>query len=220
MMPWDMMVTVNGYWTYKFRNTSLDEMFIVTLNKSKPGLTKRQIEFESYISIASSIPSAITVILHAFVGNRFTIHWRALVSLIGMIATFSGIIVLAYMDSDDWATSFLISNLTLAVVINIFRALFRATNSANMGKFPVSYMGSLANGICVGGLIPVLVNIFFLTLKVDIQMAGFACFMFSFLTAIVVLVLFLRMEGLEFYQYYSKLAQEPEDQFGLFCSRT
>lgn len=79
-----------------------------------------------------------------------------------------------------------------------------------MGKFPVKYMGSLANGICMGGLIPVLVNIFFLSLDVDIQMAGFACFLFSFLTAIVVLLLFLRMERLQFYQYYSKLAQEPE----------
>ena len=24
MMPWDMLMTVNGYWEYKFRNGSLD----------------------------------------------------------------------------------------------------------------------------------------------------------------------------------------------------
>ena len=37
MMPWDMMVTVNGYWNYKFRNTSLDD---VEVNGTEPGLTK------------------------------------------------------------------------------------------------------------------------------------------------------------------------------------
>lgn len=26
MLPSDMMVTVNGYWHYKFRNTSLDDV--------------------------------------------------------------------------------------------------------------------------------------------------------------------------------------------------
>lgn len=45
-----------------------------------------------------------------------------------MIITFTGIIVMAYLDSDAWQTAFLISNLTLAVIINIFRALFRAAN--------------------------------------------------------------------------------------------
>lgn len=146
MMPWDMMVTVNGYWYYKFRNTSLDGMTFAPLNSSTPGLTRRQKEFESYISIASSVPSSITVIAHALFGNRFSIHGRAMVieileeirntgklgiskvSLVGMITTFTGIIVLAYLDSDDWATLFLIFNLTFAVIINIFRALFRATN--------------------------------------------------------------------------------------------
>ena len=26
MLPWDMLVTVNGYWHYKFRNTTLDDV--------------------------------------------------------------------------------------------------------------------------------------------------------------------------------------------------
>ena len=38
-----------------------------------------------------------------------------------------------------------------------------------MGKFPVEYMGSLANGVCMGGLIPVLFNIAILSMDVDVQ---------------------------------------------------
>ena len=81
--------------------------------------------------------------------------------------------VLAYLDSDDWTTLFLILNLTLAVIINIFRALFRAVCSANMGKFPVEYMGSLANGVCMGGLIPVVFNIGILSMDIDVQGGSF-----------------------------------------------
>jgi hypothetical protein len=41
-----------------------------------------QKEFESYLTIASSIPSAFTVIMHAFIGNRFGFKSRAVLSLV------------------------------------------------------------------------------------------------------------------------------------------
>ena len=51
---------------------------------TNPGLTKRQKEFESYISIASSVPSAIVVVTHAFIGSRFSTHNKSLFSLVGV----------------------------------------------------------------------------------------------------------------------------------------
>lgn len=174
--------------------------------------------------------------------------WRLYFSRIqiGMIMTFSGIILLAYLDSDDWMTPFLICNLILAVIINVFRALFRAANrcviylsficnaenistndrnlfplrldfplflldtvfcdaSSNMGKFPVIYMGSLSNGVCMGGLVPVMVNILILSMDVNHQMAGFSCFVFSAIVSVLCLILFLNMEKAEFYQFYSSV---------------
>ncbi len=41
MMPWDILVTIDGYWDYKFRNQSLDDMEEEELNNSTdPELTK------------------------------------------------------------------------------------------------------------------------------------------------------------------------------------
>ena len=41
MLPWDMLVTVNGYWTYKFRNESYDDDDEVFPSKWKgPQLTR------------------------------------------------------------------------------------------------------------------------------------------------------------------------------------
>ncbi len=39
MMPWDMLMTVNGYWEYKFRNESFDK-FEDDPNATEPALTK------------------------------------------------------------------------------------------------------------------------------------------------------------------------------------
>ena len=55
----------------------------------------------------------------------------------------------------------------------------------------------------MGGLVPVIVNIVILSMDVNIQMAGFSCFVFSFILAILCLVLFLYMEKTEFYQFYT-----------------
>lgn len=75
--------------------------------------------------------------------------------------------------------------------------------SSNMGKFPVQYMGSLANGICMGGLIPVLLNLLILSMDVDIQMAGFYCFLLSSFIVLLVFGLYSYMRKTEFYQYYT-----------------
>ncbi len=216
MMPWDMLATVNGYWQYKFRNVSLEEqqVYLISdeINRSPAvGLTKRQKEFESYIAIASSVPSFVVVIGHAIVGNRFSVRGKSLVSLIGVGVTYVGIVILAYLDSDDWATLFLVGNLTLAVVVNVFRALLRATSTANMGKFPVKYVGSLANGVCMGGLIPVIFNVAVLGLDVDIQMAGFACFAFSGSFTLIVLALYLKMETLPFYKHFTEADYDSKE---------
>ena len=61
-------------------------------NPDRAGLTKMQKEFESYIFIASSIPSMVIVVIHAFVGNRFSVRARSVLSLAGIIVTFSGVI--------------------------------------------------------------------------------------------------------------------------------
>lgn len=72
-----------------------------------------------------------------------------------------------------------------------------------MGKFPVAYMGSLANGVCMGGLGPVIINIVILSMDVDIQMAGFLCFVFSCGLVIVCMILYLLMERTVFYMHYT-----------------
>ncbi len=101
MMPFNMLVTVDGYWEYKFRNQSYDHV-----DTSAQELTKyeycslfgllygncgyaprEQEEFETYLSIAGAVPSALAVLIHAVIGYRFSINRRSIVSLV-ISATF------------------------------------------------------------------------------------------------------------------------------------
>ncbi len=149
--------------------------------------------FLSYLGIASSLPACFVYLVHSLIGKRFSVHAKALFSLVGMIITFTGFIVLAYLDTSDWTDAFMVVNLVLAVIVNVFRAIFRITNrcggettsvtsrkqtmllftsfcfSSYLGRFPVTYIGNLSNGICMAGLIAVSINIAILGMDVDMQ---------------------------------------------------
>ena len=52
LLPWNILITVNGFWDYKFRNVSLD-----TVNDTSAD-TDLQKLFASYVAIASNVPNA------------------------------------------------------------------------------------------------------------------------------------------------------------------
>ena len=64
-LPWNMLITVSGYWDYKFRNVSLDNATDDSANE----LTDLQLTFASYLAIASHVPNAVFLILHAIFGH-------------------------------------------------------------------------------------------------------------------------------------------------------
>ena len=43
---------------------------------------------------------------------------------------------------------------------------------ANLGTFPVTYMGNVVNGAGMGGLLPSVVNVVILAINADYQVAG------------------------------------------------
>lgn len=86
-----------------------------------------QKEFLSLLGIAGSVPSTVVIVGHAFIGTWVSVHTKSVYSQVGIIVTFVGVIVLAILDTEDWTDVFMALNLALAVIINAFRGLFRAT---------------------------------------------------------------------------------------------
>eukprot|EP00095_Tigriopus_kingsejongensis_P002945 snap_masked-scaffold1679_size31325-processed-gene-0.0 protein:Tk02945 transcript:snap_masked-scaffold1679_size31325-processed-gene-0.0-mRNA-1 annotation:"equilibrative nucleoside transporter 3" len=169
LLPWNILITVNGYWDYKFRNTTQDEI--------GQDQTQVQKEFTAYLSIAANVPNAIFVIVHALIGHWFSMRLRILGS--------------------------------------------QGSASANVGKFPVPYIGNMVSGAGMGGLLPSVVNCIILAIEADFQIAGFYCFLFAEILAIVCLALSIYLERIHFYDYYSTLERplatfNPKEDIGTY----
>ena len=77
LFPWNILITVTTYWNYKFRNISLDNETIETTDEIKDeALTELQKQYNSYLAIASNVPNATLVILHALLGHHFSLKLR------------------------------------------------------------------------------------------------------------------------------------------------
>ncbi len=141
LLPYNMLITVSGYWDYKFRNVTLDN---APPDGEEIPPTQLQKEFISYLAIAANVPNAVCVVLHALFGHLVSMRLRVIGSQvcealrsiklispsrgllqIGQILIFSGITVLAAVNSDSWQSTFLIVNLVAIASFNVFNAVFQ-----------------------------------------------------------------------------------------------
>ncbi len=53
--------------------------------QNPPPLTKYQKEYASYLSIASNVPNATFVLLHALLGHRVSMEKRLVISQMGQV---------------------------------------------------------------------------------------------------------------------------------------
>ena len=132
------------YWDYKFRginhlchlnqnitNCQSDHSSIdINIDgiDHKP-LTPLQIQWNSYLSIASTIPQVIVLMLNAIFGHKISTKLKILTSLIGIVFLFLLTDVMTQINTDNYQNGFLILTLTTAVFISCFIALLQVFKS-------------------------------------------------------------------------------------------
>ena len=72
---WNTLTTVTSYWNFKLRNISNDSNSMNN-TQDENTLTELQKIYNSYLSIASMVPNAIVLILHALLGHKIRIQLR------------------------------------------------------------------------------------------------------------------------------------------------
>ena len=165
LLPWDIAVTVSAYWKDKFKSIPNETGFNDT--NTDGNMNDLQKEFESYVNIAAGAASAPVVVSHLFIGHFMSVHWKTLSTLVrlsrtsirscsilrfifskclqaGITIFFASMSVFAFLDTSGWQSTFMTVSLIHVVLINVCRSAFRATNSVNMGKFPVEYMSAIS----------------------------------------------------------------------------
>jgi len=184
LFPWNMLITVTGYWNYKLRNVTLDDDATPSVGNNGTyeedlKLTELQVIYNSYLAIAANVPNSIAVILTALFGYKYSTKLQIFGSQVMISLLFAIVSALAIVNSDEWQEAFLYTNLALIATLTLFNGVLQGAGSSIYGKFPVEIIGAQPVGSAIGGLAPSLLNILILGVQSDEMLTGFICFLVS-----------------------------------------
>lgn len=203
LLPWNMFITVNAYWDYKFRLlniTSEEEPTPEAANQpSNQELAKL---WPGYCAVASMVPNVTFLILNGLFGHRFKTQPRLLVSLFLVIVFFTFTTVMVKTDTDSWQSTFLYVTLASVVAININAAIFQGGILGVAGRFPPAYMAAVFSGQAVGGIFASGTNVVVLALGASPSDAAFFCFLLSVIFLATAMAAYLVATRSSFYRHY------------------
>ncbi|XP_072484378.1 equilibrative nucleoside transporter 3 isoform X4 [Notamacropus eugenii] len=143
LLPWNFFITAKEYWMYKLQNCS------------SQGASDIQNYFESYISIASTVPSVLCLIGNFLLVNRVSVHVRVLTSLAILLVVFVVITVLVKVDTSSWTFSFFVITIICMVVLSGTATIFNSSIFGLAASFPMRNSQALISAdifiiICIG----------------------------------------------------------------------
>uniref|UniRef100_A0A8C0BCP2 Solute carrier family 29 member 3 n=1 Tax=Buteo japonicus TaxID=224669 RepID=A0A8C0BCP2_9AVES len=136
LLPWNFFITAKHYWMYKLQNCS---------DQAGPA---GQDFFESYISIASTVPSVLCLIGNFLLVNKVPASVRILSSLFVMLAVFLVITVLVKVDTSAWTTGFFALTIGCVVVVSSASTVFASSIFGLSSCFPMKNLQALISGWC------------------------------------------------------------------------
>jgi len=206
LLPWNMFISVVGYWNHKFRllnETSVGEVAAVE------GEQVEEVEVEDlrlvwggYLAVASMVPNVTFLILNGVVGHKFKTLPRLLVSLVLVILSFTFTSIMVKVDTDGWQRDFFTVTLVSVAFINVNAAIFQGGILGVAGKFPPAYMGAVFSGQAVGGIFASGTNVVMLALGASATDAAFFCFVISVVFLLTALVAYAVATRTAFYQHH------------------
>jgi equilibrative nucleoside transporter 1/2/3 len=120
-----------------------------------------------------------------------------------MATLFIGVLILARIDSDEWQEWFLVSTLSIVVMLNVCTAIYQGGLIGVCGKFPPHYMGGMMAGQALGGIFPATVNILVIAMDVEAEDIGFYCFLIAFIFVLLSLVAYCAVQTTDFFRFYA-----------------
>ncbi|XP_022333789.1 equilibrative nucleoside transporter 3-like [Crassostrea virginica] len=196
LLPWNFFITANKYFQYKLRNTTLpwDDGYIKT---------DLQINFESSITVASTVPNVLFNFITAFVASRIPLKGRMVFSNVVVIVLFIITLVLVKIDSDNWQTIFYSFTLLSVIILSAASSVYMASMFGLAGMFPIQYMQAIMSGQAIGGVFAAVANILSIALSgSDERNSAFFFFAIATLTSLASLIGYLSLYTNDFSKYY------------------
>jgi len=211
LLPWNFFISLNGFWDYKFRNTTAQIPYLnfIHIPTDDPPTELSQ-QFTSYLAIASNVPNALFVILNAIYGQKFSLNQRVSFALIGINVMFVVITIMSRVNTDTWQIAFLGVILFLVVLVNVCGAIYQGAVLGAAAKFPSKYMAAAMAGQSVGGIFPVVVDIIVTSIGIPNKDVGFICFLIATTVLVTNLLIFYVSSKTAYFKFY--IREEPIEQ--------
>ncbi|NWS62012.1 S29A3 protein, partial [Chunga burmeisteri] len=206
LLPWNFFVMARHYWMYKLQNCS-DQTGPVGHEASD-----LQEFFESYISIASTVPSVLCLIGIFLLVNRVPASIRILSSLFIVLATFLIITMLVKVDTSTWTTQFFALTIGCIVIISSASTVFTSSVFGLSSHFPMKNLQALISGQAMGGTISAIASLIDLAAAANVTDSALAYFLTADIFIVICIMAYLLLPRLEYSRYYMSDQNESPSQ--------
>ncbi|XP_048363000.1 equilibrative nucleoside transporter 3 [Sphaerodactylus townsendi] len=198
LLPLSFIMTAKHYWVYKLQNCSEE----LSPAERRPPDTRDF--FESYISVASTVPSVLCLIGNFLLVNKVSVHVRILSSLVVILAVLIVITVLVKVDTSSWTGAFFIITLICIAVISSAGTIFSSSVFGLTGCFPMQNSQALISGQAMGGTVSAVASVVDLASASSVTDSALAYFLMADVFIVLCIGMYLILPKLEYSRYYIK----------------
>ncbi|XP_054987878.1 equilibrative nucleoside transporter 3 [Sorex araneus] len=198
LLPWNFFVTAKEYWIFKFSNGSSP-----TPGKDAEGSDILNY-FESYLAIASTVPSVLCLVANFLLVNRVPVHTRVLTSLTIMLAIFLVMTVLVKVDTSAWTRGFFAVTIVCMAVVSGSATVFNSSVFGMSASFPMRDSQALISGGAMGGTISAVAALVDLAASSHVTDSALAFFLTADVFLGLCIGLYLLLPRLEYARYYMR----------------
>ncbi|XP_042358430.1 equilibrative nucleoside transporter 3 [Plectropomus leopardus] len=195
LLPWNFFITAKHYWLYKLSNNTHD-------SSNKEQRSDLSDYFESYLAIASTVPSVLCLILNYVLVNRLSSNVRILSSLFVILVVFVVTTVLVKVDVSDCRTEFFVGTLASVAIVSGASNLFSGSVFGISGHFPMRISQALISGQAMGGTLSAVASILDLALANDVADSALAYFLTADVFILLCIITYLLLPKLAYSRHY------------------
>ncbi|KAM9847826.1 equilibrative nucleoside transporter 3 [Aulostomus maculatus] len=195
LLPWNFFITAKHYWLYKLSNG--------THTDGEEGPRSDLSDyFESYLAIASTVPSVLCLMLNYVLVNRLSPNVRILSSLFVILLVFVVTTLLVKVDMSDHQVGFFTATMVSVAVVSGASNLFSGSVFGISGHFPMRISQALISGQAMGGTLSAVASLVDLAAAKDVTDSALAYFLTADIFIVLCIIAYLLLPKLAFSRHY------------------